>query len=658
MSHELEDILSKFKIAKRRDNRLQAYCPAHEDKNASLSILIDNGKILLYCHAGCQVDDILKATGLTYSDLFQDARAPTAIYQYRRKDGSLSHEKLKFKTPKGKHFSQRRVEDNAIVENLDGMERIPYNYPKVIEAIKQGAPILLVEGEKDAETARLLGYVGTTMGGASEWRDEYKHYFKNASVILIPDKDSAGVAHIKKVSKSLGEVCKSLKTVILSEGNDLSEWMELGHSNLKDLIDTSAELITKRGIPEPNMIVNPSGFTFDWNGQNLKIVLDRIKNDNEGEVSVYDNDNDNPIYISGMKLLSVSHKSQLARALKTQRNLDWDRVINQVATKALAHLRVGEQVVNLDDSYGKRKPEYLLYPLFVKNAVNIIYAEKSSAKSLFMLLIDITLTLPWYNNPIGLHITPQDKHKVLFLDWESNADITGWQKECLLRGMPEDLSWCDLPYLRCNKPLSESVEHLRNKIEEACADVVIIDSLGMAVGDDLNATKPAFAFLAALRQLPVTPLIIAHPAKNIDTKKRSVYGNAFYENEARSVFEVSKEQEHGSNELTITLHHRKAPPFAGYHEALAWKFIFEDDKTFVESAEAEGDKRETDNPRTNEDKILRVLIESDAPLAPKEIVKASKEGIIEGSLRKTLQRMRNKSEPQIGLTDNGEYYYL
>jgi putative DNA primase/helicase len=37
----------------------QARCPAHDDKIPSLSVSEHDGKILLHCHAGCSVKDIL-----------------------------------------------------------------------------------------------------------------------------------------------------------------------------------------------------------------------------------------------------------------------------------------------------------------------------------------------------------------------------------------------------------------------------------------------------------------------------------------------------------------------------------------------------------------------------------------------------------------------
>jgi len=49
----------------------QARCPAHDDRGPSLAIRdTDDGRILLHCYAECDVQDVLAAVGLTFSDLY------------------------------------------------------------------------------------------------------------------------------------------------------------------------------------------------------------------------------------------------------------------------------------------------------------------------------------------------------------------------------------------------------------------------------------------------------------------------------------------------------------------------------------------------------------------------------------------------------------
>jgi len=53
----------------------RARCPAHDDRTPSLSIAEgDDGRALLFCHAGCNFDEITTALGLETSELFADDR--------------------------------------------------------------------------------------------------------------------------------------------------------------------------------------------------------------------------------------------------------------------------------------------------------------------------------------------------------------------------------------------------------------------------------------------------------------------------------------------------------------------------------------------------------------------------------------------------------
>lgn len=51
--------------------RWSAVCPAHADRRPSLSIReLDDGRLLLHCFGGCDVDEVVGALGLGLGDLF------------------------------------------------------------------------------------------------------------------------------------------------------------------------------------------------------------------------------------------------------------------------------------------------------------------------------------------------------------------------------------------------------------------------------------------------------------------------------------------------------------------------------------------------------------------------------------------------------------
>ena len=51
---------------------VQCICPAHNDKQASLTITEADGRVLVHCHAGCETNKVLHSVGLTMKDLYDD----------------------------------------------------------------------------------------------------------------------------------------------------------------------------------------------------------------------------------------------------------------------------------------------------------------------------------------------------------------------------------------------------------------------------------------------------------------------------------------------------------------------------------------------------------------------------------------------------------
>lgn len=71
-----------------------ACCPAHDDRSPSLSIREQNGRILLYCFAGCSVEAICAAARITTKELFTEPRRldrsePVIVRQTRKRIESL-----------------------------------------------------------------------------------------------------------------------------------------------------------------------------------------------------------------------------------------------------------------------------------------------------------------------------------------------------------------------------------------------------------------------------------------------------------------------------------------------------------------------------------------------------------------------------------------
>ena len=59
------------RVKQTKPDSWMACCPAHADRSASLSIReTDQGTILVHCFAGCSVDEVIGAAGISIDDLF------------------------------------------------------------------------------------------------------------------------------------------------------------------------------------------------------------------------------------------------------------------------------------------------------------------------------------------------------------------------------------------------------------------------------------------------------------------------------------------------------------------------------------------------------------------------------------------------------------
>ena len=218
-----------FKI-KKTSNGIEALCPAHDDKKASLTASHTADKILFNCQAGCSFDKVVSALGMEETQFFaqEEKTQPKTIestYRYEDKDGNHVMDVVRFKP---KDFRPRRPDGRY---TLEGITRVPYRLPQMLEAIKDKKTVLLVEGEKDCDNLAGIGLVATTFpGGAGKWRDEYLKWFEDANVACVPDNDHAGRKGMNIIASKITKVAKSvlwLELTDIPEKGDLSDWLNI-----------------------------------------------------------------------------------------------------------------------------------------------------------------------------------------------------------------------------------------------------------------------------------------------------------------------------------------------------------------------------------------------------------------------------------------------
>lgn len=264
---ELEELLRRLEGVKRSGGGYSARCPAHEDKNASLSIKQgDNGGVVLHCHAGCTPEQVVGALGLSMKDLFPDGDKPrqeyrprpasredrgsiATQYDYTDENGQLLARKTRWeKTVDGKRkktFTWGHPEGQGFQSGRGGMA-VPYRLPGLVKA----ETVFLCEGEKDVDNLTAQGLAATCSpdgaGTGSKWRDTYTPYFAGKTVYILQDNDDVGKKFAQYEAQKLSPVAQEVKVLDLTalwpglpEHGDISDVMErLGATQaLADLLE-------------------------------------------------------------------------------------------------------------------------------------------------------------------------------------------------------------------------------------------------------------------------------------------------------------------------------------------------------------------------------------------------------------------------------------
>ena len=219
------------------------------DRNPSLH-LTSNGKgVAVTCHRGCDTKEIVEILGLEMSDLFDEPieRREVARYPYLDESGEVLFAKVRMEP---KDFRIRHPNGNGEwVSGLGDIRRVIYNLPSVLKAVESGQRIFVCEGEKDCDRLTELGEVATCNfegagTGKPKWRREYSEWLSGAlQVIVVADRDDAGVAHARAISEALkGKVgdCRIVQSKTTHPGDDVSDHILAGYS-LDELVPLRAE---------------------------------------------------------------------------------------------------------------------------------------------------------------------------------------------------------------------------------------------------------------------------------------------------------------------------------------------------------------------------------------------------------------------------------
>ena len=209
----LDHILGKLENVRAVGGEHSARCPAHHDRNNSLSVgMGEGGRVLLKCHAGCTSEAIVGALGLTMGALFpRDRPAERRVvaetdYRVCDEHGALQgiHRRLDYSDgDKIVYWLQPDGRTNGLGGRA--LDTMPL-YGSEHLAARPDEPVIVCEGEKAAQALLDAGYlaVGTVTGASSAPNAEVLSVLIGREVFLWPDHDEQGMGHMLRIARTLG----------------------------------------------------------------------------------------------------------------------------------------------------------------------------------------------------------------------------------------------------------------------------------------------------------------------------------------------------------------------------------------------------------------------------------------------------------------------
>lgn len=233
----LDALEAKGCAPKQRGNEWISKCPAHEDETPSFGVSIGaDARVLVKCQAGCTFEAIAAALSVAKTDFFAaKAAAPKAtkprpkvqsqqdwaitdalgrtLAVHRRFNYEGGKKKVIWFLPDGVTPSKKGEPGAIVTEELPlyGLPRLPAD-PAV--------PVFVTEGEKDADAllTRGVAALGTVTGAAGTPCDQSLAALKGRAVILWPDADAVGRAHMVRVGARLVALgAGSVRTVLWAD---------------------------------------------------------------------------------------------------------------------------------------------------------------------------------------------------------------------------------------------------------------------------------------------------------------------------------------------------------------------------------------------------------------------------------------------------------
>lgn len=622
-------------------------CPAHEDRNPSLSVTTGNdGKVLVSCHVGCSYESIVSALGLETKDLFPSNGSapqpqPDRKWEIRDGTGELKATHHRKDTPKGKRIwwtspsGEKSLGIKSSQLPLYGSERL------ADREAGDDSPVLIVEGEPAADALLSANYsaLGTVTGASSCPCDVALAVVAGRDVVLWPDNDDAGRSHMLKVAGALQGVASRVrmfepKGAIGDDAVDFKASHFSVFNNLLAIIDEHAKVPAE--FAEPTFVkLHDGAYRFTIPKISTEFTADYLKRSAgqlKCELSVTCDipgarTFDGTLSIGEFNLSSSrvrsTHGKYLSERANTANDLDWAGLLEEFAQRVLAAEKEGDPSVLLHEV--ERPPPSNHFNIagieLLDRHPMIFFGDGGTAKSYLSLYIAGELARKGVN--------------VGFFDWELAPEDHRVRLEKMFGDfMP------NIHYVRCTRPLFHETQRLQRIVREKGIQYAIFDSIAFACDGPPESAECASRYYQALRQIgQLGTMHIAHITKSFEHSDYKPFGSIFWHNGARATWNVKlADASPDERRIRLGLYQRKANlgPKRG---SVGIEFSFRADSTFVKNFDLFSDTELASNASASE--RIYALLKDGAK--SREHLKTALSDLPDGTVRTALHRALHSS---------------
>lgn len=327
-----------------------------------------------------------------------------------------------------------------------------------------------------------------------------------------------------------------------------------------------------------NLEVRGSGYRITWNvGNNQEVTCDvrDVQKDGDKAQCAFML-NGSAVCRNYVNLKSVSGTNEITRKLNRLRkgedyDINWEQIVEDLAGMVIDKVREGQPEVRLAELEEDDATLWRVDNILLQGQPNLIWAEGGAGKSFFGLFLGVLVQEGYSNSEQhGLVVEPGN---VLYLDYETDAQEIGKRARMLHKGLGIQPN-SPMIYQASSLSLRNDEDRIRDLVYKYKIDMVIIDSMGMAVGGELEDMSTVTAFFSVLRRLGqdfgTTSLVITH-----SNKSDQIFGSAYTTHWSRNIWEARQSGRNATG-MDFTIFNRKVngvplqPP-------QSWSVEFQDD---------------------------------------------------------------------------------